>query len=49
MAGGRRGGRAIRRMVCFFSSNCITLIDYKVVDLLYKFVSERCIILPRRV
>ena len=47
--GGRRGGRAKRRKVCFFTSNGITHIDYKDVDLLKKFVSERGKILPRRV
>lgn len=47
--GGRRGGRAKRRKVCFFTSNGITNIDYKDVDLLKKFVSERGKILPRRV
>ena len=49
MAGARRGGRAKRRKVCFFTSNGITHIDYKDVDLLKKFVSERGKILPRRV
>ncbi|EIF15437.1 30S ribosomal protein S18 [Bacillus sp. 5B6] len=49
MAGGRRGGRAKRRKVCYFTSNGITHIDYKDVDLLRKFVSERGKILPRRV
>ena len=49
MAGGRRGGRANRRKVCYFTSNGITHIDYKDVDLLRKFVSERGKILPRRV
>ncbi len=34
MAGGRRGGRAKRRKVCYFTSNGITHIDYKDVDLL---------------
>lgn len=48
MAGGRRGGRR-RRKVCFFTSNGITHIDYKDIDLLKKFVSERGKILPRRV
>lgn len=47
--GGRRGGRAKRRKVCFFTSNGITHIDYKDTDLLKKFVSERGKILPRRV
>lgn len=48
MAGGRRGGRK-RRKVCFFTSNGITHIDYKDVELLKRFVSERGKILPRRV
>ena len=49
MAGGRKGGRAKRRKVCYFTSNAITKIDYKDVDLLKKFISERGKILPRRV
>ncbi|MBS4201397.1 30S ribosomal protein S18 [Bacillus sp. FJAT-49732] len=48
MAGARRGGRK-RRKVCFFTANGITHIDYKDVDLLKKFISERGKILPRRV
>ncbi|EAD8730994.1 30S ribosomal protein S18 [Listeria monocytogenes] len=48
MAGGRRGGRR-RKKVCYFASNGITHIDYKDVELLKKFVSERGKILPRRV
>ncbi|WP_243292727.1 30S ribosomal protein S18 [Bacillus sp. FJAT-47783] len=48
MAGGRRG-RGKRRKVCFFTANGITHIDYKDVDLLKKFISERGKILPRRV
>ncbi|MCM3087579.1 small subunit ribosomal protein S18 [Bhargavaea ginsengi] len=43
----RRGRR--RRKVCYFTSNNITRIDYKEVDLLKKFISERGKILPRRV
>ena len=42
-----RGGR--RRKVCYFTANGITHIDYKDVDLLKRFVSERGKILPRRV
>lgn len=38
-----------RRKVCFFTVNKITYIDYKDVDLLKKFISERGKILPRRV
>lgn len=45
----RRGGRSKRRKVCFFTSNGITHIDYKDVDLLRRFISERGKILPRRV
>ena len=45
----RRGGRSRRRKVCYFTANGITHIDYKDVDLLRKFVSERGKILPRRV
>ena len=44
----RRGGRK-RRKVCYFTSNNITHIDYKDVDLFKKFISERGKILPRRV
>jgi small subunit ribosomal protein S18 len=45
----QRRGRGKRRKVCYFTSNNITHIDYKDVDLLKKFVSERGKILPRRV
>ena len=38
-----------RKKVCYFTANGITHIDYKDVDLLKKFVSERGKILPRRV
>ncbi|WP_124057751.1 30S ribosomal protein S18 [Vaginisenegalia massiliensis] len=48
MAGQRRGGRR-RKKVCFFSANHIEYIDYKDVDLLKKFISEKGKILPRRV
>jgi small subunit ribosomal protein S18 len=47
--GGRKGGRAKRRKVCYFTANGISRIDYKDVDLLKKFISERGKILPRRV
>lgn len=43
----RRGHK--RRKVCYFTVNKITYIDYKDVDLLKRFVSERGKILPRRV
>ncbi len=48
MAAGRRG-RNKRKKVCYFSANHIDYIDYKDVDLLKKFISERGKILPRRV
>lgn len=44
-----RRGRPRRRKVCYFTANGITHIDYKDVDLLKRFVSERGKILPRRV
>ncbi|WP_048601612.1 30S ribosomal protein S18 [Rubeoparvulum massiliense] len=47
MARGGRKGR--RRKVCYFTANKITKIDYKDIDLLKKFISERGKILPRRV
>ncbi len=43
----KRGGK--RRKVCYFKSNKVAHIDYKDVDLLRKFISERGKILPRRV
>ena len=48
MAQFRRGGRR-RRKVCYFTTNKITKIDYKDVDLLKRFVSDRGKILPHRV
>ena len=47
MARKQRGGK--RRKVCYFTVNKITHIDYKDIDLLKKFISERGKILPRRV
>ncbi|CCQ96453.1 ribosomal protein S18 [[Clostridium] ultunense Esp] len=44
----KRGGKK-RRKVCYFTVNKIEKIDYKDVDLLKKFISERGKILPRRV
>ena len=44
-----RRGRPRRRKVCYFTANGITHIDYKDVDLLKRFISERGKILPRRV
>ena len=48
MAQQRRGGRR-RRKVDFIAANHIDYIDYKDVDLLERFISERGKILPRRV
>lgn len=45
----RQGRKGRRRKVCYFTVNNITYIDYKDVDLLKRFVSERGKILPRRV
>jgi len=44
---GGAGGR--RRKVDFIAANHIEYVDYKNVDLLKRFVSERGKILPRRV
>ena len=41
----RRG----RKKVCYFTANHIEYIDYKDVDTLRKFVTDRGKILPRRV
>ena len=48
MAQQRRGGRR-RRKVDFIAANHIDYIDYKDIDLLKRFISERGKILPRRV
>lgn len=48
MAQQRRGGRR-RRKVDFIAAKHIDYIDYKDVDLLKRFISERGKILPRRV
>lgn len=44
----RRGGRR-RRKVDFIAANHIDYVDYKDIDLLKHFISERGKILPRRV
>lgn len=44
----RRGGRR-RRKVDFIAANHIDYVDYKDIDLLKRFISERGKILPRRV
>ena len=48
MAQQRRGGRR-RRKVVYIAANHIDYVDYKDVDLLKRFISERGKILPRRV
>ncbi len=46
----RPGGfRKRRRKVCYFTQNKVTYIDYKEVDLLRRYISDRGKILPRRV
>lgn len=49
MAQQRRGGRRRRRKVDYIAANHIDYVDYKDVDLLKRFISERGKILPRRV
>ena len=48
MAQQRRGGRK-RRKVDYLAANHIEHVDYKDVELLKRFISERGKILPRRV
>ena len=48
MAQQRIGGRR-RRKVDYIAANHIDYVDYKDVDLLKRFISERGKILPRRV
>ena len=48
MAQQRRGGRR-RRKVDYIAANHIDYVDYKDVDLLKRFISERGKILPRRI
>ena len=48
MAQQRRGGRR-RRKVDYIAANHIDYVDYRDVDLLKRFISERGKILPRRV
>lgn len=49
MAQQRRGGMRRRKKVCYFTANHIDHIDYKDVDLLKRYISEKGKILPRRV
>ena len=44
-----RKQRMGRRKVCYFTKNKVAYIDYKDVELLKRFVSDRGKILPRRV
>lgn len=44
-----RGGRRVRRKVCNFCVDKADYIDYKDVNRLKKYVSERGKILPRRI
>lgn len=48
-SGDRDGGMRRRRKVCYFTQNHIEHIDFKDVDLLRKYVTDRGKILPRRV
>ncbi len=45
----RGGGFKKRKKVCYFTQNKATHIDFKDVELLKKFVTDRGKILPRRV
>lgn len=45
----RRARGHKRKKVCFFTVNKIEKVDYKDLDLLRKFISDRGKILPRRV
>jgi ribosomal protein S18 len=50
MAQQRRGGSQRRRKkVCYFCANHVDYIDYKDVELLKRYISEKGKILPRRV
>ena len=45
----RGGGQRRRKKVCYFCANHIDYIDYKDVELLKRYMSEKGKILPRRV
>lgn len=49
--GGNKGGGGFRRRkkVCYFTQNKVEYIDFKDVELLKKFITDRGKILPRRV
>jgi small subunit ribosomal protein S18 len=44
----RRGFRPRRRKVCFFCANLTVAIDFKDVDLIRRFISDRGKIMPKR-
>ena len=45
----RSGGQRRRKKVCYFCANHVDYIDYKDVELLKRYISEKGKILPRRV
>ena len=45
----RGGGQRRRKKVCYFCANHVDYIDYKDVELLKRYISEKDKILPRRV
>ena len=45
----RGGGQRRRKKVCHFCANHVDYIDYKDVELLKRYISEKGKILPRRV
>lgn len=45
----RGGGQRRRKKICYFCANHIDYIDYKDVELLKRYISEKGKILPRRV
>ena len=45
----RRGGRRSRRKVCTFCADKVESIDYKDINRLKKYITERGKILPRRI
>ena len=47
--GERRGGRKGRKKICQFCVDRLETIDYKDINRLRRFISERAKILPRRV
>jgi ribosomal protein S18 len=48
MAYNRNGRRGRRKKSCYFTVNKIDYIDFKDVELLKKFISDRGKIMPRR-